>query len=173
MARRYTGNRPRLRKSWTASTIIASARVAITASQIEVAGIVLPEGQLGEPTLLRTRGNFLITAIPNATSDSDVVGLGLVLVATTTADVGGLSLPGPIVDSGADFWIWHEFVPLDSVTLTTGDPQAITVNKRIVLDAKAMRRWPSDKSLLLIAEAAAGSMSSIAITGAFRALTGI
>ncbi len=173
MARRFTGSRPRLKKSWTSSQIISSAPVIISGTQIEVCSVILGEGILGEPTLLRTRGEFLITGTPNAASDSDVFALGLTLVPETTRAVGGASLPGPIVDASADFWIWHNYVPVDALTLTAGDPQSITTNARITLDAKAMRRWPSDSSLVLIAEADAGSFSTVAITGAFRALTGI
>ncbi len=172
MARTFTRSQ-RLKKSWSASQTINGATV--TQAQVELASIILAEGILGEPTLLRTRGEVLLAATPGAIADSDVVGLGLVIVPETTRAIGGVSLPGPIADASADFWLWHRFVGLDAFGAATEAAARTggTAWARVTIDAKAMRRWPSDSSLVLVAEATQGDFTAITANGQFRALTGI
>ncbi len=172
MARgRFRGQGPRLKKTWFASAVIDA--VSITTTQGELAAIQFVEGST-EVTLLRQRGSILITATPDAIVDSDTIGLGLVLVPETTRAVGGASLPGPIVDAGADFWIWHTYVPLDAYGVNTEAPsqEGGASWERVVLDGKAMRRWPADMSLVLVAEASSGDFADVSANGAFRVLFG-
>jgi len=161
----------RMKKSWFTSDL--GDQVAQTVTQALIASITLTEGVIAEPTLLRTRGGILVTTVGDAAADSDMLGLGLMLIPSTTAVVGGASLPGPIVDAGADFWIWHNFVPLAQVVGTVAVAQSITAQVRIELDAKAMRRWPSDTTLALIGELSTGDFASVSVSARFRALTGV
>ena len=170
MARNFPRGARRQTKTWSASGI-ESGGISVTTTQAEIVSILNVQGDT-EVTLLRTRGEILVQGIPDANTDSDILGLGLMLIPETTRAVGGASMPGPIVDASADFWLWHNFVCLAAGGATAVDGDLITLNKRIDLDAKAMRRWPSDMSLVLIAEANEGDFVTLTVQAAFRALTG-
>jgi len=145
------------------------------------AGVVIPETTIGttqaiiatlvdaEPiTLLRSRGELMFAAIPDAAGDDDVIGVGLIVVSDASAGVGGASVPGPINDLSAP-WIWHTFVPL----LASGaavDGASIGENARVVIDSKAMRKIGLAESLILVVEASTGTFASITVTGGLRAL---
>ncbi len=168
MARARQGGR-RMFKTWFASGNVDA--VIVTGSQGELTSITNTEAER-ERTLLRQRGEILITATPDAATDSDVIGLGLVMIPETTRAVGGLSLPGPIVDAGADFWLWHRFVPLDSFGATSEATADDTCWAKVEIDGKAMRRWPTDVALVLVAELTSGDFSAVTANGRFRVLTG-
>ncbi len=157
-ARRRDG---RMSKSWLGMAVVTANRV-ITATQSAVSsGIALPEGA-EDSTILRVRGEILVVGVPNAATDVDTIGLGLIVVQTNAFTVGGTSLPGPIDQAGAD-WMWHRYVHLDAVTLTAGDPQAITVNERIIVDSKAMRRFPQGTTVAFVGEATTGDFASVEV----------
>jgi len=169
--RRGRGNR--LKKAWAFSAI--ADQTGITTTQGELASITLATGAVAEPTILRTRGSILIVATPDAGTDSDMIGLGLVIVPETTRVVGGASLPGPLTNAGADFWFWHNFVGMDAMGATTEATARTggTSWARIEIDAKAMRRWPTDTAVVLVAEANTGEFASISVQASFRILTGV
>ena len=160
----------RLSKQWCRSH--QTATVALTTTQVGLTSCTLAETTLHDATILRTRGEILITGTPDAASDVDMVGLGIVVVSATAFGVGGASLPGPLADSNADFWLWHKFVPLDALTLTAGDPQSITTNVRIEVDSKAMRRISTDQTVVLMAELANGNFASVDIISGMAWLFG-
>ena len=168
---RPLGRGARLRKSWCRD--FRGTVGTITTTQTEMFSCTSSELSIGaEGTVLRTRGDFLITCIPNATADTEIVGLGVCVINETARAVGGLSIPGPIADAGSDIWLWHQFVPFDAVTLTAGDPQALTINYRGVIDSKAMRKFSLDQAIVFIAEADQGSMVNISFMGGIAWLVG-
>ena len=152
--------------------MVVNTGTVLTTTQGSLGSLELTEGTLGEATLLRSRGNLLIVCEPNAATDVEVVGLGIAVVTAAALGVGGLSLPGPIADQGFDGWLWHQYVPFDSVSLTAGDPQAMTVNARVEIDAKAMRKLPVDYAIVLIGELSTGDMGTVTVTGGLRFLLG-
>jgi len=160
----------RLSKVWTAIPIIAPT--GLSGTQAVMGSLTLGETALQDATVLRCRGNLLITAVPDAATDSDTVGLGICVVTAAAIAVGGTSIPGPINDLGFDGWLWHQFVPLDAVSLTAADEQAITLNVRVEIDAKAMRRMPQDHGVVLMAESNTGLFSSVQVSGGMRILLG-
>ena len=119
-------------------------------------------------TLLRSRGEFMISGVPDAIGDDDVVGLGIIVVSDASAGVGGASVPGPINDLGAP-WIWHMFVPLLAGTAAV-DAQAIGDNARVSVDSKAMRKVGLAESLIVVAELTTGAYASVTLTGGVRFL---
>ena len=132
----------RLSKVW--SNIVPFAPTGLSGVQAILGSFALIEGALQDATVLRCRGNLFVTAVPDAATDSDTVGLGICVVTEAAAAVGGTSVPGPINDQGYDGWLWHQYVPLDALLLTAVDPQAITTNVRVEIDAKGMRKLPQD-----------------------------
>ena len=155
-------------RSWVGA--IANAVNTITTTQSLISSIGPAEGTPRE-TLLRSRGNMLVVATPDAATDVTIAAFGLIVVHSNAASVGGTSLPGPVADSGAD-WLWHWMVPLDAVTLTAGDANARTVVERVVIDSKAMRRIPSDHVVALIGETSGGAFASVTVVAGLRLLLG-
>ncbi len=170
MARQTRGRGARLRKSWEAS--LGFDQAAISTTQAELGGFTIGEGTIGDTTVLRVRGNILVAASPNAAADSDILGLGLIVVTESARTAGGAALPGPLNDVGNDGWFWHQFVPLDAVILTAGIAELGGTVVRVEIDAKAMRRVPTDYAVVLVAELQTGDMGSVNVTGQFRILFG-
>ena len=166
---RARGRSTQLRKSW--SNMTPATAVAIGATQAVIGSVSIAESSLVAPTLLRSRGNLLVNAVPDAATDSDTIGLGLIVVHTNALAAGGASLPGPIADQGAD-WLWHMYVPLDAAGATA---EAAVNNwnlMRIEVDSKAMRRVPEDHAVVCMGEVDAGLFASVSVTGGIRFLFG-
>ena len=164
------GRGARLRKTWLGGALID--RVTLTTTQGSLGAVQITETALLESTVLRVRGELLIVAIPNAAADSDVVGLGLVVVSAAAIAAAGAALPGPINDIGSDSWMWYQTIPLDAVVLTAGDANARAVIHRVTIDAKAMRKLPQDNALVLVGELSTGDFASVNVTGQMRVLIG-
>ena len=120
-------------------------------------------------TLLRTRGNVLIAAIPNAAADVAMLALGLIVVSDSAANAGGVSLPGPILDQEAD-WLWHQYVPLDAVDLISPDANSRAIIHRVEIDAKAMRKIAGDRVVVLMGEISASGFVTVDVFAACRFL---
>jgi len=122
-------------------------------------------------TLMRSRGAVLLSLIDQAVGDQKVVGLGLIVVTEAAVAAGGSALPSPISVPEAE-WVWHQYVPLQSQTVTE-DPSTGEGTARIIIDSKAMRKMKPNESLVLVLDAAdlAGSVSAM-VTGGIRALSG-
>jgi len=157
----------RMRKSWVGAT---SPGVNLTTTQGVVLAVTVVEGS-SVATLLRSRGNLFLSGTPDAAADIDVAAVGLIVVHTNALTAGGVSLPGPIADAGAD-WLWHQYVPLDASGATAGDPAGIGFNRWIEVDSKAMRRIPTDHAVVLMGELLGATMVSISVAGGVRFLFG-
>ena len=153
-------------KNWEGGTIALSSigtTQSILSSLSNVGGTPI--------TCLRTRGAVLCIAEPNAATDTEILALGLIVVKAQAAAIGGTSLPGPIANPDAE-WAWHQFIAFDAVTATAGDPQAITLNMRVEIDTKAMRKLGTNEEFVLMAEVAGGAMASVNVLGGIRFLVG-
>jgi len=155
-------------KGWTG--LFSAGQSVITTTQAVILEIGLAEASIRE-TLLRSRGEVCISAIPDAATDSDVLAIGLIVVHSNAATAGGVSVPGPIKDMGAD-WLWHFFIPMDASGLTGQDASAILLNRNIEIDSKAMRRVPPDHSVILVGEAASGDFATVNMSAGMRLLFG-
>ncbi len=174
MARRRFGSQQlgrgaRLRKIWC--RVVANG-VNATAVQAAYLSCAVAESGLADATVLRSRGEFLITAVPDAANDEAVLGIGIIIVNQTALDIGGTALPGPIADANSDAWLYHSFVPLDGTTLTAADPQAIGVNVRVPVDSKAMRRVAADQAVVFMIELNQATFASVTIIGGIAFLFG-
>ncbi len=168
---RSSGRGARLRKTWLGFTI---DNVSLTTTQASMGSVALGTAILADATVLRVRGEIMIIGTPDAATDSDVVGLGLVVVRSEAATAGGTSLPGPIGQVSSDSWLWHQFVPLDAMGATT---EALartggTAFHRVTVDSKAMRKLPQGSDLILVGETLTGEFVSVLALGGIRVLLG-
>ena len=140
------------------------ALTSLTATQSILAQITVGEAE----TIVRIRGFYLIKAIPDAATDDEVVGLGLIVVSDQAAAAGGTSVPGPIATIGVQ-WLWHNYVPLNAgqAALSGADLGSMV---RGVIDSKAMRKMGPNDSLVLIGELSTGLYSAVEVNGGFRVL---
>ncbi len=163
MADRFR-SRSRGVKSWGTTQFGVAT---LTTTQLILASLVLSTTS-GE-TILRSRGMLFLRGNPDAAGDDDVVGLGLIVVQSAAAAVGGASIPGPINDGDAD-WFWHQFVPLNSFG-SAADDEAIGLNKYVEIDSKAMRKVPRDQTVILVGELFSGELSNVQVSGGLRLLS--
>ena len=174
MARPRSSRDNRMGKTWTA--LVNSAGSALTPIESVILSLTPTlDAFRQDMTLLRTRGQILITAQPNAITDSDIVGLGIAVLDPEA--VTAVAIPNPITDAGDDRWLWHQFVCLDAVTLAVGDPNAITLNQVVEVDSKAMRKMTGGSigrsALTLIGATADGDMGVVTAVAGLRFLIGI
>ena len=161
--------RNKMRKTWFGST--TGTVISLSAQQIEIMSIGVGAASLHGVTLLRSRGELLVSGSPDAATDITVVGLGLIVVSEAAQSQGGLSIPGPINDVDAD-WLWHKFVPLDAVSATAVDFDNTFASVRVELDSKAMRRVPTDSTVILVGEANTSTFPALTVIGGMRLLFG-
>ncbi len=165
--RHRRGSGSRMPKTWSSFT--NAGQVAISTTQ-SVVSIQTP-ATVHTRTLLRSRGEILLVGTPDAATDSDVVGLGLIIVNENAGGVGGVSVPGPINDpEGA--WLWHQFVPLDAVGQTAATADSAGAIVRVPVDSKAMRKIGVDEAICLVAELSSGDFASVTLTHGIRLLFG-
>ena len=99
-------------------------------------------------TVVRIRGQILIQMISAATALDQMggaVGIGIAQLPAFTAGIG--SLPTPITEVDDENWLWHSFFSLEALAATptwsSGTGQAL----RFDIDAKAMRKFDTDRVL--------------------------
>ena len=128
--------------------------------------------QSPNPTLVRIRGNLLVTLISSAAVPSSthmVMGIKL----ASSAAITGTAVEVPFTDVGSD-WIWWKAVPLvlltgGSVASPNGD--GLTSNVRIEVDSKAMRKVKLNEALVLVMEnLVSESTTTVGVDGAIRIL---
>ena len=169
MANRVAVARGRpMAKHW--HLLSASGQTSVGTTQASLASFV-PAVGLAAQTLLRSRGELLLVGTPDATTDSDVIGLGLLVAQIAAINAGGTSLPGPINDPGVA-WLWYALIALDSGANTAKTATSLTSNHRIEVDSKAMRKKPDGMGVVLVGEATSGDYAAVTVTGAIRLLFG-
>ena len=149
-------------KQWS-GTVFGTA--TITATPSNVAEMITEE----PCTVLRIRGNIFCFAIPDAASDDDVLGLGIIVQSIAQKDVGGASLDGPITDPSSP-WLWHQYVPLSANPATAGVADSIGLNVHVAVDTKAMRKVGISETVVLVAQLQTGQMSTVQVNGGMRTL---
>ena len=144
---------------------VVFAEVNLTQTQSLLASFI----ESGSPsTILRVRGQIFIKGTPDAITDDENVGLGLIVVSEQSAVVGGASLPGPI-QSIQSPWLWHQFIPLAAGTAAlTGNDLGSMV--RVDIDSKAMRKLGIEERLVLVGELSTGLYAAVSVTGGLRVL---
>ena len=159
MARERASNRA---KSWAGGTFNVTTMGTTQVIVVSATQLVAKE------TLIRSRGKIGVEAIPDAVTDTDVLGLGLIVVQGSAADVGGVSVPGPIEDTEAD-WLWHQFVPLISGGTSESTDLGNNMDRQVVeVDSKAMRRMNVGEAVILVGQLAFGDFATVVVTGGVR-----
>ena len=162
---------PRKNKVWISSGI--ATRQAVTTTQVAVGAIgvsLLENAQ--QATILRIRGHIYLRGTPDAATDFASVGLGLIVVQQAAGTAGGVSVPGPVNDAGAD-WMWRTVRFLDAAGLTGESPTGWGSSIfQIPIDSKAMRKMRADQTLILVAELGSSTMALVEVSAEFRTLLG-
>ncbi len=99
-------------------------------------------------TLVRSRGEVILSIDGPADGDKIVIGCGL-MIASDAQVVGGIAgFPSPIGATDAD-WLWHSFVPLQSQSATQDQALGDQV-ARLVIDSKAMRKVKQNDNVVIV-----------------------
>ena len=99
-------------------------------------------------TIMRTRGELLITADIDAITEGAHLAVGLGIVTADAFAVGRTAVPSPIADEGWDGWYWHSYVMIGGAVNTTdvvGSAQLGSSIWRVEIDSKAMRKIDTDE----------------------------
>ncbi len=162
MARQQFARRVRRDMSWTGVEFTISL---VTTTQAVIASLSHDTHE----TVVRTMGRFMCTAVPDGALDNDVMGIGIMKLADTAIAAGGVAVPGPIADPGAD-WMFHTYVPLFSAAASAASGTELGLLQVVAFDVKSMRKVTREQGIVLIAEMSAGSFASQRILGGFRTL---
>ncbi len=100
-------------------------------------------------TLIRMRGELIVSSLMNAATDAMTIAVGCILVSDEAVAAGVASIPSPITDADDD-WLYYQWCSVQSGVL--GAPGQGT-EFRFNVDNKAMRRFPAGKTLVAVAEA--------------------
>ena len=153
MVRRSGFSRPRssgVARDWgvgcggTSLLTVAASEVNVLGSGVQTVG--------SELTLLRTRGEFLIS-LTSATSAghgfTGAVGIGVFSDQAFTAGVA--SMPSPVAEAFSNAWLWHLYFSViagEAGGLAGGIEGAV----RSAIDSKAMRKFDSNQVMACIVE---------------------
>ncbi len=123
-------------------------------------------------TLMRIRGNVLVSIDGPTDGDKVIAAMGIILVTEEALAAGASAIanPGDINDLDAP-WIWHQFLPLQSqaIVSTSAGQQFM----RVEMDSKAMRKVKPTQSLVFrTANVALSGTPAVDYTAAARILFG-
>ena len=164
MARKFDRSRP-MQKTWGGVT---GTQDSLTATQALLWGTGFTVSSVS--TLLRLRGSYIIKGTPDAVVDDVVVGIGIGIVSTDAAAVGGVSVPSPLGDPDWS-WVWHQYVALAAgQTALLGQDIGSVVRGEI--DSKAMRKMKPNESLVIVGQLSTSDYASVIINGGLRVLFG-
>ncbi len=156
----------RMTKEWTGPP---GASLILTTTSTVLGGI-LNLNIAG--TVLRMIGEYVIspTGAP-AAADKVRIGMGIALVSSDAAAVGGSAIPDPIGDPEYPwlFWADHPFFFIDASV----DPVAAAVSQiRFKYDIRSMRKFKPGESLVQVVEYAdvSGTPPMTVLTGTTRVL---
>ncbi len=101
-------------------------------------------------TILRCRGNFLVSMlIGGLTADDQTqVGFGLALLSTDAVAAGAGSLPDPLGEPGFP-WLWWSDTTVYTIN---ADVAEAAVSQRVVVDTKAMRKFKPGQTLVMVGQ---------------------
>ncbi len=123
-------------------------------------------------TIMRNRGQYVVSIDGPTDGDKINVGLGLIIVSSEALAAGVTSIPLPISNGDAP-WLWHQLVPLmaQAGTGVGASLNAMSVVGRGEIDAKAMRKVGLNEALVFVMQSVSTSGTpAVDIVGAFRTL---
>ena len=102
-------------------------------------------------TLVRIRGLIIAELDPAAaTAESGLVAVGIIKVMVDAFNAGIGSLPNPADDPGAE-WVWFGHLFVSTASQFGGAEEGANQVTRLVIDSKAMRRFKSNETMVLMA----------------------
>ena len=136
----------------------------ITLQSITAIGSVLGSGtqlvSADEITVVRTRGAISLWLEAATTAGDGFSGaMGIGIVTTPAFDIGVTAVPTPIAEESWDGWLWHQYFQLHAggaiaaaAAQDTDEVNATSAAVRYEIDSKAMRRFNSQETLILVIE---------------------
>ena len=102
-------------------------------------------------TLIRVRGEIVMSIDGPVDGDKVVVGLGLKIASDDQVAAGVSAFASPATDLDAD-WLWHGFMPLmaQAGAGVGGSLNVQSVVMRLTVDNKAMRKVRQNQQLVLV-----------------------
>ena len=148
----------------TTAAVAASAKVLLS----RFTDATLQSNGASPSTVVRWRGMFHARSDQSASSELFQGAIGIAIVSEIAGAAGAASIPGPVTDGDWDGWFgwWGLVGEFELATAVGFDGDS---GYRVDMDTKAMRKIPSDSSLVVMAENASGS-TGFDITMQARAL---
>jgi len=147
MARRVSHSRGRKRQRVEWSGSFMDDLVLMGGNNIQAIraspGLLQAVEDMTSPTLVRTRGDFVVQTSGGANNDDVIVGAGVGVFSTRAAQVGVTALPRPITDLNWS-WLWHHLVVIRRLA-TTDNATAVMANNRVSIDSRAMRKIANEE----------------------------
>ena len=101
-------------------------------------------------TLVRTRGQLIVRVVTPAAGENMVRGaFGMIVVSSDAFAIGVTALPGPLSDSGNDWFLWVPFALAFASTLTNHNSQYVA---QINFDSRGMRKLKIGETLAPVLE---------------------
>ena len=125
-----------------------------------------------QQTIVRIRGHLHLTLLTGAASGDGFIGAaGIALVNSDAFAQGINSIPGPLTDAHWNAWMWHSFWDVRVLTGTFSDGvNAGSVQQRLEIDTKAMRKWDPAETLVLMLEGVESGTAAMEFNGDSRIL---
>jgi len=124
------------------------------------------------PTIVRMRGHLLLSVVSGAAAPSDaIIFMGIKLTTASAFAAGVASLEAPFPDIGSD-WIWWDVRSMRTrVAVVATDSGSTSLDTRVNLDSKAMRKVEPNKLLMLmVTNLVVTSTMSVEVRGGVRIL---
>ncbi len=121
-------------------------------------------------TVLRTRGELVITADQASSSERQWAAYGFAVVSDQAAAIGVSAIPTPVTDQGSDLWFVYQAL-INAYEFQTA-ASTTPIGKRYSFDSRAMRKVEDGQDVVEVAEMSlAGSAGSgLRLQSAFRML---
>jgi len=101
-------------------------------------------------TIVRTRGELLISMDTAIAAGRMTGAFGLINVSADASAIGITAIPGPITDSGLDWYVW---VPVNLASLSATEVEdAPLQNYRTLFDSRGMRKVKFGSTLVAVLE---------------------
>ena len=104
------GFRPPQRQIASAAICGNVNQLAVLSANTPALGSVGLQTIVGPLTIVRTRGYFNIALVAATASDIICGAFGIIMVSENAFNAGIASVPGPMTDSGEDWFVWEPIV---------------------------------------------------------------
>ena len=136
--------------AWNAGTGGTGA-LSLSASGSSFVGSALTATVEGT-TLVRTRGQLDIVMTGPGANDGDGMqgAFGIGIATDPAVAIGITAVPTPITEQDWEGWLYWTTVSVHNVDVTAG--AADSSSQRVIVDSKAMRKFPEDVTMFAVIE---------------------